>query len=293
MTRPAGIMAVDLMIDLPVDDAGKYAGLADRREDRSEFPAGLLFRERPAPAPPGADPAEMLIREMDRFDIEWGMIPVHPKDEKSVKALRRFPDRLVGSYEVAPHKGIDGVRALVRAYEELGVKAATASPAVYQPPVPINHASMYPLYAKCIELDLPICVMVGVLGPRLPFAAQDVALIDEVCYFFPELKFVCRHGGEPWVDLLVKLLVKWPGLYYSTSAFAPKRYPDQIIRLANGRGGDKIMYAGYYPMGLSLDRIFAEFDQVDLKPDVWPKFLSDNARRLFRIGNPAPEEDRP
>jgi uncharacterized protein len=281
--RPREIKSVDLMIDLPIDDAGKYASLADRREDRSAFPAGLLFTDRPAPAPKGSDPAAMLISEMDRFGIEWGMIPVHPKDEKSVDALRRYPDRLFGSFEVSPHKGMDGVRALVRAYEELGIKAATASPAVYQPPVPINHASMYPIYAKCIELDIPICVMVGVLGPRLPFAAQDVALIDEVCYFFPELKFVCRHGGEPWVDLLVKLLVKWPNLYYSTSAFAPNRYPEQILRLANGRGADKILYAGYYPMGLSLDRIFADLDELDLKADVWSKFLSENARHVFRI----------
>jgi len=28
------------------------------------------------------------------------------------------------------------------------------------------------------------------------------------------------HGCEPWADLAVKLMLKWPNLYYSTSAFA-------------------------------------------------------------------------
>jgi len=284
MPRPSTVGAIDLMMGLPVDDTAKYADLADRRDDRSAFPAGTLFTDRPARAAEGTDPADALVAEMDRFGIEWGMIPVHPQDAQSVAALRRHPDRLVGSFRVDPAAGMDGVRALVRAHQELGVKAATAFPAGYQPPVPINHASMYPLYAKCIELDIPICVMVGVPGPRLPYAAQSVELIDEVCYFFPELRFVTRHGGEPWVDLLVKLLVKWPNLYYSTSAFAPKRYPEQIVRLANGRGAEKVLYAGYYPMGLTLDRIFGELDELPLRDEVWPKFLRDNAARVFGIG---------
>ena len=121
---------------------------------------------------------------------------------------------------------------------------------------------MYPVYAKCVELDLPVMVCAGVPGPRVPMACQDVALIDEVCWFFPELVFITRHGCEPWTDLAVKLMLKWPNLYYSTSAFAPKHYPKAIIDYANTRGADKIMYAGYFPMGLSLERIMTEMPNV-------------------------------
>ena len=87
---------------------------------------------------------------------------------------------------------------------------------------------------------------------------QHVELIDEVMWFFPELKFVMRHGAEPWTELAVKLMLKWPGLYYSTSAFAPKYYPKAIVDYANTRGADKVMYAGYFPMGLTLERIFED-----------------------------------
>ena len=86
-------------------------------------------------------------------------------------------------------------------------------------------------------------------------ACQHVELIDEVMFDFPELVFVTRHGCEPWTDLAVKLMLKWPNLHYSTSAFAPKYYPKDIIDYANTRGADKIIYAGYFPMGLSLERI--------------------------------------
>ena len=112
---------------------------------------------------------------------------------------------------------------------------------------------------------------------------RTVEHIDEVCWFFPELKFVMRHGGEPWVDLAVKLMLKYPNLYYSTSAFAPKHYPKSIIHYANTRGADKIMYAGYFPMGLSLERIFTDMQNVPFKDEVWPKFLRENAQRVFKL----------
>jgi predicted TIM-barrel fold metal-dependent hydrolase len=112
---------------------------------------------------------------------------------------------------------------------------------------------------------------------------QKTELLDEVCWFFPELKIVMRHGAEPWDDLAVKLMLKWPNLYYSTSAFAPRYYPRSIIDYANSRGADKVLYAGYYPMGLSLERIFAELPNVPFKDDVWPKFLRENALRVLGL----------
>jgi len=45
------------------------------------------------------------------------------------------------------------------------------------------------------------------------------------------------------------------------------------------------MYAGYFPMGLSLERIFTEMQNVPFKEDVWPKFLGENARRVFKLGD--------
>ncbi|MEZ5166450.1 MAG: amidohydrolase family protein [Acidimicrobiales bacterium] len=102
-------------------------------------------------------------------------------------------------------------------------------------------------------------------------------------YDFPDLTFVTRHGCEPWEDLAVKLMLKWPGLHYSTSAFAPKHYPKAIIDYANTRGADKVIYGGYFPMGLSLDKIFEQMRDVPFRDHVWQPFLRDNARRVLRL----------
>jgi predicted TIM-barrel fold metal-dependent hydrolase len=288
---PSDIGVIDLMIAPPFREAKRTyqflrANLRDRESlEDFEFPAQYMFKDVPHPEP-GEDAVRFLLDQMDRHGIEKGMLGVSFDDERSadsLRALREYPDRFFGSYEVNPNAGMDGVRALQRAVEELGVKAATAFPAGLNPQVPINDAKFYPLYAKCIELDIPICVCAGVPGPRVPLAPQYVGLIDEVCWYFPELKFVTRHGCEPWADLAAKLLLKWPNLYYSTSAFAPRYYPEAIVKYANTRGADKVMYAGYYPMGLSLERIFKEMPEVPFRDHVWPKFLRKNAERVFKL----------
>jgi predicted TIM-barrel fold metal-dependent hydrolase len=287
---PTDIGVIDLMIAPPFREAKRtYQFLRQNLRDREsledfEFPAQYMFKNVPHPEP-GGDPVAFLVDQMDRFGIEKGMLGVgfDERAADSVRALKEHPDRFFGSFEVNPNRGMDGVRELVRAVEELGVKAATAFPAGMNPQVPINDAQFFPLYSKCIELDIPICVCAGVPGPRVPFAPQYVGLIDEVCWYFPELKFVTRHGCEPWADLAAKLLLKWPNLYYSTSAFAPKYYPEAIVKYANTRGADKVMYAGYYPMGLSLDRIFKEMPEVPFRDEVWPKFLRENAQRVFKL----------
>ena len=92
-----------------------------------------------------------------------------------------------------------------------------------------------------------------------------------------------RHGAEPWADLAVKLMLKWPNLYFSTSGFAPKYYPREIVEYANTRGAEKIIYAGYFPIGLPLSRTFAELPQVPFRDHVWPLFLRENARRVLNL----------
>jgi predicted TIM-barrel fold metal-dependent hydrolase len=179
---------------------------------------------------------------------------------------------------------MDAVRDIVRHYETYGIRAVTMFPAGMFPQVPINDRKMYPIYAKCSELGIAVFCCSGIPGPRIRFAPQRVELIDEVMYDFPELTFVTRHGCEPWQDLAVKLMLKWPNLYYSTSAFAPKHYPKAIIDYANTRGADKIIYAGYFPMGLSLERIMTDMRSVGFNDNVWPKFLRENAAKVLKIG---------
>ncbi|MCE7885196.1 MAG: amidohydrolase [Actinobacteria bacterium ATB1] len=290
MTYPKDVPIVDTMVHLPVPREeqkkayGKFDGLLRDEGSKSlEMPAGYMFRNVPRPQVTD-DYAAVLISEMDRFGIERATLDIALGHEASTDAVKAHPDRLVPTLHVSPNRGMETVREMVRAFEVYGIRAASTFPAGEDPQVPINDKRYYPIYAKCVELNIPIFVCAGTPGPRLPLAPQKVELLDEVCWWFPELTVVTRHGCMPDVDLAVQLLLKWPNLHYSTSAMAPKYYPKQIVDFANTRGADKIIYAGYFPMGLSLDRIFSDMEDVPFRDEVWPKFLGENARRVLGLG---------
>ena len=288
MTMPTDIPIIDLMLGLPSEEAKRsYDFMRPLFRDKQslesfDFPVEYMFKDVPTFSNLG-DRIKYTLEQMDAFNIERALIGVSLTDEVAKTAMRQHPDRFIASCSTEPNNGMEDVRNIVRLHEEFDIKAVGAFPAGCVPQVPINDKRFYPVYAKCVELDIPIFCCMGVPGPRIPMACQHVELIDEVMWFFPELKFVMRHGAEPWDDLAVKLMLKWPNLYYSTSAFAPKYYPESIINYANTRGADKVLYAGYFPMGLSLERIFQDMPSVPFRDHVWPKFLRENALRVLGL----------
>lgn len=288
MSRLKGISVIDTMMGIPTrsnrsDWYKAFEPLLRDEESRRLFkmPAQYMFKDIPETGDPD-DFIDWTVGEMDRFNIEKAMVGFN-EDKTSRAAAKRYPDRFFFDVPCNPNNGMDEVRRLKKLHKRYNIRAASVFPSGTLPQIPINGKELYPLYAACCELDIPICLNVGVPGPRIPMYPQKVEHLDEVCWFFPELKVVMRHGAEPWEDLAVKLMLKYPNLYYSTSAFAPKHYPKAIIDYANKRGADKIIYAGYFPMGLSLDRIFGDLESVGFKDEVLPKFLRDNAARVFGL----------
>jgi predicted TIM-barrel fold metal-dependent hydrolase len=288
MPIPNGLRAVDLMMNIPDGDPAAWyefmKPLLLDEESRKVFkmPAQYMFKDIPQIGDQ-PDFVQYAIDEMDKWNIERAMLGISGPNSTNLDACKNHPDRFFASYGANPNNGMEEVRTIRKLHEEHGIKAVTGFPSGLCPQVPLNDKKYYPIYATCVDLDIPICLTVGVPGPRIPMEPQKVEHIDEVCWFFPELKFVMRHGAEPWVDLAVKLMLKYPNLYYSTSAFAPKHYPKAIVDYANTRGADKIMYAGYFPMGLSLERIFTDMQNVPFREHVWPKFLRGNAVKVFKL----------
>ena len=300
MGMPTDVPIIDTMIGFPAKDMkAQYAFITQQTKDKESkeefaFPAEYMFK-----APPDKekelqdtdDAVGYTLSQMDKWGVEIGMVGVSIRgadgvsegEATGVEALERYPDRFIGSVNADPNEGMSGIEKIVKAYETYGIRGVTMFPAGCFPQVAINDKKMYPIYAKCCELDIPVFVCTGIPGPRLKFMVQHVEHIDEVMYDFPELTYVSRHGCQPWTELMVKLMLKWPGLHYSTSAFAPKHYDQRIIDYANTRGADKVIYAGYFPMGLSLERIMTEMKAVPFKDEVWPKFLRGNAARVLKL----------
>jgi uncharacterized protein len=288
MAPPKNIGIIDCMLGIPdaADRSEWYSAfrpLIKDAETLGQFamPAQYTFKDIPQSGEQD-DYLHWTVAQMDKHGIQRALVGWNDNDT-SRRAKQLYGDRFFFDLPVDPNGGMETVRRIKRIHAEVGLSAVSVFPSGTLPQVAINHKYMFPVYATCAELGLPILLNVGIPGPRIPMETQKVEHLDEVCWFFPELKVVMRHGAEPWEALAVKLMLKWPNLYYSTSAFAPKHYPQAIINYANPRGADKIIYAGYFPMGLSLDRIMADMEHVPFKDEVWPKFLRENAIKVFGL----------
>ena len=289
MPMPTDIGVIDLMLGFPHTSVEEKKATYDffrplLKDEQSakdfEFPAEYMFKGVPDVVDPDTDVVQWVVDKMDAFGIEIAMTGLN---ERSIEARRRHPDRFVLNLSVNPNQGMEAIRTMTRAKEEHGIVSVSVFPCGQVPQVDIDSPLMYPIYMRAVELDIPVCVNAGIVGPRMPSSPQEVMRLDRVCYDFPELTLCTMHGCEPWTALAVKLMLKWPGLHYLTSAFAPKHYPEDIIKYANTRGADKIMYCGYFPAGLTLERQFADLPNVPFKDEVWPKFLRENAMRVFKI----------
>jgi predicted TIM-barrel fold metal-dependent hydrolase len=224
-----------------------------------------------------------LIEEMDEAGVTKGVLCsgyTAPGDLQWVQdAIGKYPDRFVGSHVVDPRTGMDAVQLVDHLVRQEGFRLIRILG--LQTQIYYNDAMCYPVYAKCAELGVPVGLNVGFPGPLVPSKYQDPLPIDDVCAFFPDLTIVLQHGGEPWVDTCIKLMVKWPNVHYMTSAIAPKHVPKAILQYANSRGIDRVMFATDYPL-LTHERCLREATALPFRDQArFDKFIASNARALF------------
>jgi predicted TIM-barrel fold metal-dependent hydrolase len=74
------------------------------------------------------------------------------------------------------------------------------------------------------------------------------------------------------------------GIKLRLSGWSPKYFPPELVRAANSFLQDKVLFGTDYPL-LTPERWLRDFDALDIKPDVRPKILKDNAVRLLGLGS--------
>jgi predicted TIM-barrel fold metal-dependent hydrolase len=92
----------------------------------------------------------------------------------------------------------------------------------------------------------------------------------------------------PWQDEAISIATHKANVYIDLSGWSPKYFPPQLVRAANTLLSRKVMFGSDYPV-LTPDRWLADFDKLDIKPDVRPLILKDNAARMLGLqpGRPA------
>ena len=200
---------------------------------------------------------------------------------RAAELMQRFPGRFKSSIGLDPTRVMGAVRRLEKAVREYGFSGAYIMPSMIG--LPPNHACYFPVYAKCVELGLPIKINVGVPGPLRPAAtaASDAAGRGAV-----GLSRVDRGWRPPGPSMATRggrAAPEVSELLPRNSAWSPKYVPQEIWDFANtSRGINKVMWATDYPL-LSVERCVREGWEVPLKDEAKRRYLRDNALEVFKF----------
>lgn len=221
-----------------------------------------------------------MLQTMDRHGVEKAILTVDSRapSEHVLSFCEQHPGRFALAASVDPQTRMRGCWALEDLARSQPVVMARVVP--FQHDLAPNHRLYYPLYAKCIELDLPISINTGIPGPPMPGECQHPMHLDRVCLDFPDLKVCMAHGADPWWGVAIRLMIKYRHLHLMTSAYAPRYLPPEVIHFMNTRGSEKILFATDHPV-LSIERCVSEAKELDLREGVLEKYLYANAERLF------------
>jgi predicted TIM-barrel fold metal-dependent hydrolase len=199
--------------------------------------------------------------------------------EEVAQYTRRHPGRFSGLAGYNPFRIKESLAEIETAVTQHGFKGVYVH--IYGFDIPIHDKKMYPLYAKCVELGVPVSMQVGHVLEGMPSEHARPIYLDYVACDFPELKIVGAHTGWPWVEELISVCYKWDNVYFGVDAWMPKYLKPEAIQFVNSRmGQDRCLWG---TNGLPWKESLKQVDELGLRPEARRKLLRENAVELFGL----------
>ncbi len=200
------------------------------------------------------------------------------------RACAEHPERFSGLAGIDPTKGMRGLYELEEAVRDFGFVGAHWYPHWFN--TTPDAAQIYPYYAKCCELDVPIMMQVGQnliynRKRRLASIAKPICL-DQVAIDFPDLKIIGIHLGIPWENEMIAMCWKHDNVFMAGDAYAPKHWPASVVRYADSYGQDKFLFGTDWGV-IDPRRAMREVAALDFRPEARAKILRNNAIRVFKL----------
>ena len=182
--------------------------------------------------------------------------------------------------------GMAAVRELEHAVRELGLRGLNIQG--FEHKLPINDKLLYPLYAKCVELDIPVNIHCGAnfsTTTRADFGHP--AALDEVLVHFPELRVCASPPGWPWVNDLLAVAWRHPNLWIGIVAMRPKLLAvsnsgyEPLLQYGKTVLKSRMLFGSGYPL-MPVERSLGEIHELPLPDDIRQLWLSGNAREFLR-----------
>jgi predicted TIM-barrel fold metal-dependent hydrolase len=209
-------------------------------------------------------------------------------NEEIAELAHKHADVAIPFASINPHRGAQGVQAARRLIAEYKVKGFKFHPSVqaFYP----NDRIAYPLYEAIAEAKLPALFHTGQTGVgagtpagggiRLKYS--NPMLLDDVAADFPDMPIILAHPSFPWQEEALSVATHKPQVYIDLSGWSPKYFPPILLQYANTLLKDKILFGSDYPV-IDPERWMAEFEKLNIKPEVRPLILKENAAKLLGL----------
>lgn len=208
--------------------------------------------------------------------------------EEIAEGAARHADVLIPFGSVDPWRGKAAVRQARRLVTGFGVRGFKLHPSLqgFEP----NNPAFYSLYAAFEELGVIALFHTGQtgIGAGLPggrgikLRYSDPMLLDDVAADFPGLNIIMAHPSVPWVDSAISVATHKANAYIDLSGWSPKYFPPQLVRNAGSLLKRKVLFGSDFPV-LTPDRWMTDFANLEIKDEVRPLILKDNAARLLGL----------
>ncbi|KAF7558596.1 hypothetical protein G7046_g5568 [Stylonectria norvegica] len=200
---------------------------------------------------------------------------------------RAYPSRIFGLAAVDLYNPVEAVRELEHYVKKEGFVGLRVVPWLWN--LPPSDAHYWPLFVKCIELDIPFLTQVGHTAPACPSeVGRPIPYIDTIALKFPDLKIIMGHIGHPWAGETAAVAWKHRNVYIDTSAWSPKYYAPEFIKFANTTGKQKVMLGTNFPQlgwKACVDNVneYLVGAEEGLKESVVEGFMGGNALRVLKL----------
>jgi len=197
-------------------------------------------------------------------------------------------DVLIPFASIDPRQGERAVDLAAALVHEHGAQGFKLHPTVqgFDP----QSEALAPLWAALETLGVPIIVHTGQTGVGAGTPGgygfktrySNPMLLDDVLADHPRLQIVLAHPSVPWVDEQISVATHKANAWIDLSGWSPKYFPPQLVRAANSYLQHKVLFGSDFPV-LTPERWLGDFAALDLKDEVRPKILKDNAINLLGL----------
>ena len=227
-------------------------------------------------------------------DHERGMGLRNISNEEIAESAAENSDVAIPFASIDPARGKMGVREARRLIKDYGVRGFKFHPTV-QAFFPNDHDA-YPLYEVIAEAKLPAIFHTGQtgIGAGMPGGGglrlkySNPIYLDDVAADFPDMPIIMAHPSVPWQDEALSVATHKPNVYIDLSGWSPKYFEPKLVQYANTLLKHKVLFGTDNPV-ISPDRWLADFEKIDIRPEVRPLIMKENAAKLLGLVDPKRE----